>query len=178
MAIDIANGWLRHDGASASNQYWGYNFNQNASDTDSTWSIRQVTSSGNIETVKWTNGSMTSMISSWANRTQSFQEPSGSLGLTYSKSGGNGLYSVTLKWNKINGLDKYIISTLDSSGCPIDPTGNKIIGQYVTSTYSYVGLNTTQYTQRILDTNATYSFTLIGQNVAGITSSSVNIYFP
>lgn len=36
MALDIANGWLRHDGASASSQYYGYNLDTAADDSDTT----------------------------------------------------------------------------------------------------------------------------------------------
>jgi len=171
------NNWLRHDGASASNQYYGYNLNPNASDSDTNWSIRQVQTINSIDYVKWSNNSIYQWASTWANRTQSFSTPSGSLGLTYSVSGSEGTYFVTMKWNLLTGVDQYIISTLNTNGTPISPTGDKIIGPYVTSTYSCSFFNNNNYTQKVVDTNATYSITLIGINQAGTISTSVNIHF-
>ena len=52
MAIDLANDWLRRDIATPS-VYYGYNLNPGSLDTDSTWSIRKVTTSGTIDTVTW-----------------------------------------------------------------------------------------------------------------------------
>ena len=75
MAIDIANGWLRYDGASASCLYYGYNMNLGATGSDSTWSIRKVSTVDGVSTVNWSNNSMTVMASTWDNRVESFKKP-------------------------------------------------------------------------------------------------------
>jgi hypothetical protein len=176
MAIDLANGWLRYDSASASCLYYGYNTNLGAADTDSTWSIRQVSSANNVQTVKWTNNS-TPGASTWANRTQSFSTPGGSLGLTYSKTGSSGNYYVNFSWTAIKGADYYLFSAINGSGNVVSNSGALIQGQYVTSTFSNTGYNYTSYNQQVMDTNATYSFTVVAQNIAGSIGQTVNIYF-
>jgi len=175
MITDIANGWLRHDGASASSQYYGYNLNANALDTDTNWSIRQVTTAP-VDTVKWSNKTILLMVSTWGSRTQSFASPTGSLGVTYSLSGSSDTYFyLEVEWNLLSGVDRYIISTLDPRGTPISNTGDKIIGQYVTSTYSDVVFNRNYYSQKIVDNNATYSVTIIGENQAGTISQTLYV---
>jgi hypothetical protein len=170
MGLDITNGYLRYDNASASNIYYGYNQNQNASDSDNTWLIRRVKTTNNVTTITWANGSETSYNSNWTNRSSYFSVPSGNMGFTYSKSGNY----ISCNWNAINGIDKYTITSNDVNGYILNRSG------YIISTSQN---GAPQYTDLVSGTayslcylsSGTYSVTLVGISVSGTTASTYTV---
>jgi hypothetical protein len=173
MALDLVNGYQRKDSASASNVYYGYTPNPNASDTDKVFAIRRVNTAAGVETVTWTNGDAISYSDSWSGRTYSFAAPGGSLGLTCtSVTSSNGAYIGTFTWSTLNGVSKYIISVTNSTGL-IDEFGNRMSGPNARTWTSYV-FNQTSWTQNFGLTGS-HTFTLTATNVAGSTSSRVAI---
>jgi len=167
MALDLANGYLRYDSASASNLYYGYNINQNAGNGDYTWAIRRVNTSGGVQTINWSNGDQSSYISSWTNRANYFSAPSGNMGFTYSKSGN----TISLSWSLLSGVDKYIITVTNSNNQLLDNRGNVYTGPYAYQRiYTDFVNNLTNY--NIGFTSGTYSVTLTGYNTYGTTSST------
>lgn len=167
--------WLRRD-INPPVTYYGYSYDMNAADTDNTWSIKKVTVSGTVETVKWTNGDY-GRISKWSDRAASFATPTGSLGLTCSSFNQIG-NSVTLNitWNQLSGVDNYQV--IVSSGNVIySDLGNQIYNNQnfnsiqVTSTV----VNSGSYAYRYASTGQTYTVTLNAVNVAGASSSTVTI---
>ena len=189
MALDLANGYIRKDGSSASNVYYGYSYNQNAGDNDKSFAIRKVSTVGGVETITWTNGTQQSYINDWVSRTYSFTSPAGSIGLTYSKTLStetvtSGTYSFTFAksriasftWSSINGVSKYIITSKDGSGKLLNVDGTPLSGQYVTRNYTTEVFNLTSYSQGYLDVG-TYTLTVAAVNVAGSTSSTVTFNF-
>jgi hypothetical protein len=189
MALDLANGYIRKDGSSASNVYYGYSFNSSASDTDKVFAIRKVSTAGGVETVTWTNGTPLSYINDWAGRTYSFAVPGGSLNLTYStttitETSTSGTYSFTyaksrfasFTWSSINGVSKYIVTSKDGSGNLLGIDGAALRGQYVTRNYTTELFNLTSYSQGYLDAG-TYTLTITAVNVAGSISSTTTFNF-
>lgn len=182
MALDLTNGYSRKDGASASNLYFGYSVDANVADSDKVFAIRRVTSVGGVETVQWANGNQLSYSSNWSGRTYSFSAPGGNLNIssTTSTTLVNSIPThriASFTWSALNGVSKYLISALDTSGKLIQKDGFPITGQYVNRSYSTELLNLTSYTQQYLNPG-TYTFTVRAENVAGFTSSSVTINFP
>lgn len=181
MALDLANGYSRKDGSSASNIYYAYSLNPNATDDDKEFSIRKVSLVGGVETVTWTNGSPTFFASDWTNRSSSFATPSGSLGITYSQnviaSGTtvNHRY-VEFSWSLLPGADQYEVTSMSSQGI-LQKDGTRLLGQYVDRSYSENLINLTNYVQSYLNPG-TYTFTVTTKNVAGYISSTVTINFP
>ena len=170
MGLDITNGYLRYDNASASNIYYGYNQNQNAADSDNTWLIRRVKTTNNVTTTTWANGSMTSYNSSWTNRASYFNAPSGSMGFTYSKSGSY----ISCTWNALSGVDKYTITSNDINGYVLDRRGY-VIPSSQNGAALYTDLvSGTAYSLCYLSTG-TYSVTLVGINVSGTTASTYTV---
>jgi hypothetical protein len=168
MALDLANGYLRYDSASASNLYYGYNINPNATDSDTTWLIRRVNTSGGVQSTKWANGNMMAYTSNWNNRVSYFTAPSGNLSFTYSKSG----RSVGLGWTALSGVDNYVISSTDINGNILDRYGNIIPNsQYSSPICTDVVKNSTVYSLNYAS-SGTYSVTLTAINVSGTTSST------
>ena len=181
MALDLANGYSRKDSASASNVYYGYSVDPNASDTDKVFAIRRVTNAAGVETVKWTNGNFFSYTSDWTGRTYSFATPGGNLNLTASTStlSINSIVThriASFTWSALNGVSKYLITALDTNGNLITIDGNPLRGHYVNRTYTAELLNLTSWTQNYLN-SGTYTFTVRAENVAGSTSSSLTINF-
>jgi len=171
MALDLANGYLRYDSASASNLYYGYNLNPNAIDSESTWLIRRINTTANVQSIKWANGDMTAFTSNWTNRASYFTAPAGNMVFTYSKSGS----TVTLGWTALSGVDNYVITSKDVNSNILDRKGNIISpSQYNNPLYTDVVKNATAYTLNYASAG-TYSVTLIGINVSGSTSSSYTI---
>jgi len=172
MSIDLANGYIRKDGSSASNIYYGYSYNTSASDGDKVFAIRKVTTVGGVETVTWTNGSSISYLSSWTDRAASFTAPSGSLGLTWSTYL-SPFYTADISWSLLTGVNIYQIIAKNESGSLLNMNGTRLEGQYV---------NDKTYTTEVFNTNSvsfstptpgTYSITIVGKNVAGTTSSTI-----
>jgi hypothetical protein len=189
MTLDLANGYIRKDGSSASNVYYGYSYNQSAGDGDKVFAIRKVSTVGGVETVTWTNGTQQSYINDWSGRTYSFVTPAGTLGLTYSKilsteTVTSGTYSftyaksrfVSFTWSSINGVSKYLITSKDGSGNLLNVDGAPLRGQYVTRDYTTEVFNLTSYSQGYLDAG-TYTLTVTAVNVAGSISSTATFNF-
>ena len=159
--------WLRRD-ISIPNVYYGYNSSMTASDSDTTWSIKKIATSGSVETVKWTNGSYL-YNSTWANRVASFVQPTGALGVTWSVS----VPSLSISWNQLAGVDRYQV-VVRESGKLYSDLGSEI---YNNGSYQVTKevVNNDNYTYTKASSGLTYSVTITGVNVAGTTASTVTI---
>jgi hypothetical protein len=168
--MDLTN-YLRKDYATPS-IYYGYSSDPNAASTDFNWSIRKVTTSGNVETVTWTNGDPVKSLSKWNDRVNSFATPAGSLGLTCSFS--NPFLNIT--WNQLSGANRYQISISESGKLYSDsghqlyynPNGN-------TTPITKELSNSGSYKYKFASTGLIYSITLTAINVAGSSASTVTI---
>lgn len=162
--------WLRRD-INPPSTYYGYSHDMNADDTDNTWSIKKVTVSGTVETVKWSNSSY-SNISKWSERVASFTTPTGSLGLACSVS----VPSLNISWNQLSGVDRYELSVSESG---------KLLSEIGAQIYNNSNFNNAQFTKELINTgnysfNAassglTYSITLRAVNVIGSSSSTITV---
>lgn len=182
MALDLANGYIRKDGSSASNVYYGYSYNQNAGDNDKVFAIRRVNTVGGVETVTWANGSRNAYVSNWANRADSFATPGGSLNISSTNSTIfiNSLPATrvaSFTWSEISGVDKYLVTSKDESGKILNVDGSISGGFYVERQYTTDLYNLTSFTQNYIN-SGTYTFTVTAINVAGSTTSTVTINFP
>jgi hypothetical protein len=176
MALDLANGYIRKDAASASNIYYGYSYNTAAGDGDKVYAIRKVTTVGGVETVTWTNNSQMSYASSWTNRAASFVAPSGSLGLTWSLSTDN-YNSAQVSWSLLSGVDVYYVTVKSEGGQLLNLDGSPLQGFYVNDkTYTIDLFNQTSVSVGFANPG-TYSVTITGKNIAGSTSSIATLYF-
>jgi hypothetical protein len=163
--------WIRRD-INPPVTYYGYSYDMNAADTDNTWSIKKVTVSGTVETVKWTNGNF-DRVSKWSERVASFAVPSGSLGLTCSKENPVGdNYSLNISWNQLTGVDNYRV-VVSENGVIYSDLGTQIYNNanQVTSIIT----NGASYIYKYAYTGHTYTVTLSAVNVAGTSASSVII---
>lgn len=164
----FANNWLRRD-ISPPDVYYGYSPNTNSTNTDDNWFIKKVTTSGSVETVTWTNGSPSYNISKWNDRVNSFVQPTGTLGITWSVSVPN----LSISWNQIAGVDRYQV-VVRESGKLYSDLGNEI---YVNNSAQLTKevINGGSYTYNNASSGLTYSVTITGVNVYGITASTVTI---
>ena len=164
--------WLRRD-ISPPNVYYGYSYNINSTDSDSTWLIKKITTSGSVESVSWSNGSLLNYISTWDNRVESFQQPTGSLGVTFSVINNNIL---NLSWTKITGVDIYNV-VVSESGKVYSDLGLQIYynPNFDNSQVTKYVENDNKYTYGRAYPGLTYTVTVTGVNVIGITSSTVTI---
>jgi hypothetical protein len=167
--------WIRRD-INPPVTYYGYSYDMNAADTDNTWSIKKVTVSGTVETVKWANGSYGN-ISKWSERAASFAIPSGSLGLTCSSINPmNNNVILNISWNQLSGVDAYQV---------IISEGGIIYSELGTQLYNNQNFNPSQITTTVVNggsynynyayTGHTYTITLNAVNVAGASSSTTKI---
>jgi hypothetical protein len=170
-----ATNWLRRD-INPPTTYYGYNSDMNADDSDTNWSIKKITVSGTVETVKWTNGSY-GYNSIWNNRVESFQTPTGSLGVTCSTLAYNSNnVALNISWNILNGVDKYQVVVSESGnvysdgGYVIKSNNNFNNG---VATILLNNINTYTYKQGLY--GKTYSITITGVNVIGTTSSTITV---
>jgi len=164
----FANNWLRRD-ISSPTVYYGYSTDTNAANTDDNWFIKKVTTAGSVETVTWTNGSPNYNISKWNDRVDSFVQPTGALGVTWSVS----VPSLSISWNQLTGVDRYQV-VVRESGKLYSDLGSEIYNNgslQVTKEVSNVG----SYTYNKASSGLTYSVTITGVNVAGTTASTVTI---
>lgn len=192
MAIDLVNGWVKYDSASASNLYYGYNLNVSAATSDYTWLIRRVNTTSNVQTSAFANDNPVAFWSKWDNRASYFSSPTGNMALTYSlstaTSSGEIRYStssiswtnvtdrrITMTWSLLAGVDEYTITSKKQNGQLLDKNGIPIQG-YNTRTYTDFVVNLTSYSLVFIE-SGTYTVTLAGQNNAGTTSSTVTINF-
>jgi hypothetical protein len=174
--MDLTN-YLRKDYATPS-IYYGYSLYPNANSTDSSWSIRKVTSSGSSETITWSNGD-NSYVSNWNNRVKCFQAPSTSLNATYSvlstpDSFNSSRKTLSLSWDLIEGVDIYKV-TITESGKIYNNDGHQIYNTGFNSgvTKQLISGNTYKYLHG--QSGLTYSVTISGSNVVGSTSSTFNM---
>lgn len=174
MALDLTNGYQRKDSSSASNVYYGYTPNLNASDSDKVFAIRKVNTAAGVETVTWTNLNQLSYNDSWSGRTYSFSQPGPIVGLTWSLSSGN-FYVASFTWSSINGVSKFIITATDSSNKILNRDGSTRLAVNNTG-YTVDLYNETRYTQFFLS-SGTYSLTVSAHNAIGSTSSTAVINF-
>ena len=167
--------WLRRD-IDPPTTYYGYNSDINAGDSDTNWSIKKVTVSGTVETVKWTNGSY-GHNSIWSNRVRSFQTPSGSLGVTCSANAYNvNNIALDISWNVLPGVDKYQVIVSESGNVYSD--GGYIIksnNNFNNSVSTSVVINANKYVYNQGLYGKTYSITINGINVIGTTSSTITV---
>ena len=150
--------WLRRE-INQPNVYYGYNTNINALDTDTTWSVKKVSTSGNGESVSWSDSSLLSYNAKWSERVENFTTPSGVLGFTYS-----GTYPLTFSWNRLTGVNIYNIK-VSKDGNYVFSSGsiNSIkTNTDITATY----YNSTTHNQ-YLQGNGTYIIVLEAINRAG-----------
>lgn len=162
--------WIRRD-INPPVTYYGYSNDMNAADTDNTWSIKKVTVSGTVETVKWTNGGY-SHISKWSDRVASFATPTGSLGLTCSTDG----LSLYVNWNQLAGVDNYQV-VVSSNNIIYSDLGTQLYDNrnFNSSQITKTVVNSGSYAYRYASAGNTYTVTLNAVNVAGASSSSVTI---
>jgi hypothetical protein len=172
MALDL-NNYDRKDGASASNVYYGYVVNKNDSDSSKVFSIRKITTVAGVETSTWANGGPQSYSDSWTDRAYCFTAPSGSLGLTYTVSS----MISNISWTGLTGVSKYTFTAISPNGYILQKGGAKLEGFFVDRTYGDVLFNVTNYSQSHLS-SGTYSITVTAVNVAGSSSSTINIFIP
>ena len=177
MALDLANGYLRKDSASASNVYFGYANVTNPGDSDAVWAIRRVNTAGSVETINWTNNDPISYNDTWSGRTFSFVAPTQPLNLTWSTSTSSGFRQVAMTWSSITGVSKYIVTSTDQFGKLLDRNGLKIQGYYVNQkTFTENLFNNYAYKQTFL-TAGTYSISVSAHNFGGSTTSTATINF-
>jgi hypothetical protein len=162
-----ATNWLRRD-INPPSTYYGYSHDMNATDTDNTWSIKKVTVSGTVETVKWTNGGYNT-ISKWSERVDSFATPTGSLGLTCSVN----IPSLRISWNQLSGVDKYQLSVVESNKL-LSETGNQIYNNG-SAQFTKELINTGSYTFNAASSGLIYSITVTAVNVIGSSASTITV---
>jgi hypothetical protein len=171
--------WLRRD-ISPPDVYYGYSNNLNSNDSDTTWSIKKVTTSGSVETVTWTNGG-SSHVSTWNNRVDSFLAPSAPLNVTYSVLNTPDSFNLNrktldLSWDLISGVDIYKV-IVKESGKIYSDGGYQIYNNpnFNGSVTTVDVINGNRYRYTHAEPGLTYSVTVTGTNVAGTTSSTTNI---
>ena len=154
--------WLRRE-ITPPDLYYGYNKNINASDSDKTWSIKKVSSSGSVESVNWNDSSSTSFNASWNDRVENFEAPSGNLGFTHS--GG------TFYWNLLTGVNKYDIIVKNNDGFLVTRLGDILNNTGYTITEGYY--NKTSHAQYL--NSGSYSVVLEAKNSAGTLSATYSV---
>ena len=160
--------WIRRD-ISGSNVYYGYSSDSNAADTDNTWSIKKIATSGSVETVKWTNGYY-SYDSKWSERVASFATPTGSLGLTCSVN----TPLLNISWSQLSGVDKYRVSIVES-GKLLSDSGDIIYSNNDSAQFTKELINTGSYRFKAASSGLTYLITVNAINVAGSSASTISI---
>ena len=154
--------WLRRE-ITPPDLYYGYNKNINASDSDKTWSIKKVSSSGSVESVNWNDSSTSSFNASWDDRVENFEVPSGNLGFTHS--GG------TFYWNLLTGVNKYDIIVKNNDGFLVTRLGDILNNTGYTITEGYY--NKTSHAQYL--NSGSYSVVLEAKNSAGTLSATYSV---
>lgn len=167
--------WLRRD-ISPPNVYYGYSTNINSTDSDSVWLIKKIATSGSVESVSWSNGNLGSYLSTWNNRVESFQQPTGSLGVTFSVDNYNNNTVLNLSWSQLTGVDRYQV-VVSESGKIYSDLGSEL---YYNPNFKTVQItkevtNDNKYSYTRAFTGRTYLVTVTGVNVIGTTASTVTI---
>lgn len=162
VSTNASLNWLRRE-IVAPDLYYGYNFDINASDSDKTWSIKKVSSSGSVESVNWNDSSTSSFNASWDDRVENFEAPSGNLGFTHS--GG------TFYWNLLTGVNKYDIIVKNNDGFLVTRLGVILNNTDYTITEGYY--NKTSHAQYL--NSGSYSVVLEAKNAAGTLSATYSV---
>jgi hypothetical protein len=170
--MDLTN-YLRKDYATPS-IYYGYSSNPNAASTDFSWSIRKVTSSGNTETVTWTNGDPSRELAKWNDRVNSFATPAGSLGLTCSVTDNNSVLNIS--WNQLSGANRYQV-VVSKSGKVYSDSGAEIYynSNFNTTQITKELVNVSTYKYKHAESSNTYSITVTAVNVTGSSASTITV---
>jgi hypothetical protein len=158
ISTRLSSNWLRRD-INPPNVYYGYNNDINASDTDPSWSIRKVSTSGSVETVSWNDSSLSSFNAKWTERVENFIAPSGVLGFTYS-----GTYPITFTWNRLTGVNIYNIK-VSQNGNYVYYTGS--INPYQTNSDITATYYNTNIHDQYFQGSGTYEIVLEAINSAG-----------
>ena len=161
MAINLSQDWIQFDGSSATTSYYGY-AKANTSVSSQGWSIRQVSSTPSTS-VAWDDNTIISSNAIWNNRVAHFTQPN-SPSLTYSIG-----TSIFVSWGTTAGVATYLISVnngnYSANGVSALPNPLTLI--------NYTGYNITN-----LSHGTTYSVVVTASNKAGLSSSTVNIFYP
>jgi len=179
MAIDLSNDWLRKDNATASSTvYYGYTDIKSATNSDSVWAIRKVTTSGSVDTITWNDNKVLSYNAIWNDRLETFIAPTASLGITYSVTTTQNSFGVTSStinssWTDIKGVNQYNVSITDQNGVLYDYMGNSFKNTYITTVLTSVQSSNSYIFKGV--PSMTYSLSVTAVNIAGSTTSSVNI---
>jgi|TARA_R110000782_G_scaffold144941_1_gene237781 hypothetical protein len=173
--MNLSNDWIRRDVVDASTVYYGYTNNEETADSSKEWIILKLSTVGTVDSVYWSNNSRISYISSWNQRVQSFNPPTGPLSITYS------ITNITpsdifldLSWNYLLGVDRYKISITDQNNILYNSTNTP----FVSSPYTLERLTNITYLNKYRFTgkrNMTYNVSITGVNMAGASSSNVSI---
>jgi hypothetical protein len=180
--MDFNNAWLRRDTVGTASIYYGYAVNVASTDTDRVWSIRKISTTSNssvVDTVTWSDNEMLSYNGKWSERVANFTTPSGSLGITYSKTTDT-FSNVTINttWTILSGVNTYKVTITDQNGVlygSVKTPRNQVFlnnygGERITD--RVVGNNGYNF---IGTTGMTYSLTITGVNTIGTTASTVTI---
>lgn len=177
--MDLSNDWLRRDVVGTSSVYYGYAINVASNDSDRVWSILKIETIGTVDTVYWNDNERMSSTAKWTERVNNFSTPSGSLGITYSKTTDTfSNVSISSSWTILSGVNTYKVTITDQNGVlygPVKTPKNQIfLNNYGAEriTDKLIGLNSYNF---IGSTGMTYSLTITGVNTIGTTSSTVII---
>lgn len=177
--MDLSNNWLRKDTIGTSSIYYGYSINVGTGDTDRSWSIRKINTVGTVDSVYWSDNKDFSYNAKWSERVANFTTPSGSLGITYSKTTDTfSNVAINTSWTILAGVNTYKVIVTDQNGILYgsfksprnQPFLNNYGGERITdllvgnNSYSFVG-----------ELSMTYSLTITGVNQVGTTSSTITI---
>lgn len=176
--IDLSNNWLRRD-VGTNSVYYGYSTNFASGDDDRSWSILKLTTVGTVDSVYWNDNEMLSYNAKWSERVANFSTPTGSLGVTYSKSTDT-FSNVTIdtNWAILSGVNTYKVIVIDQNGILYGPfkgpRNQEFLNNYGAEriTDKVIGNNNYKFVGTI---GMTYSVTITGVNTVGTTSSTITI---
>jgi hypothetical protein len=174
--MDLSNEWLRRDVGTVS-VYYGYSRNVASTDSDRSWSILKISTVGTVDSVSWNDNSKLEYIGVWNDRVANFTTPTGSLGITYSKTVGSfNTVSINSSWSYLTGVNTYKISVTDQNGVLYNSMGSPFLNNYATESERITTI--VKGDNRFVfngTSGMTYSFTLTGVNPVGSSASTVTI---
>lgn len=177
--MDFNSEWLRKDTVGTASIYYGYAVNVASTDTDRVWSIRKITTVATVDSVTWSDNEMLSYNGKWSERVANFTAPSGSLGITFSKT--TDTFSnvvINASWTILSGVNTYKVTVTDQNGVlygSVKRPRNEVFlnnygGERITD--KLIGINSYGF---IGTTGMTYSLTITGVNTIGTTASTVTV---
>ena len=175
--MDFNSAWLRRDTIGTASVYYGYAVNVASSDTDRVWSIRKITTTGTIDSVSWSDNESMAYNAKWSERVANFSAPTGSLGVTYSKTT-DSFSNVTIdtNWTILSGVNTYKVVVTDQNGILYGPFRGPRNQQFLNNygaeriTDKVIANNNYKFVGTI---GMTYSITITGVNTIGTTASTV-----